>query len=91
MPQDTRNCNLDLQLLAKSSRRIVLPVEQSKYKGIVSDHICFRQWIADMNATYPELFPEDFQQGYYLHDIRQSRKMPDVPIRRIQSKQNRMV
>lgn len=36
-----------------------------------------------MYAHHPGLFPATFGEGYHLHDLRHSRKMPDVLIRRI--------
>jgi hypothetical protein len=36
-----------------------------------------------MHTQYPELFPDAFAEGYHLHDLRHSSKMPEVPTRRI--------
>jgi hypothetical protein len=72
-----------LQLVAKPSRRIVLPVEPADYPRQVQDRHRFRQWVDAMFRQYPELFPEALAEGYHLHDLRHSSKMPEVPIRRI--------
>ncbi len=83
MPQPKRQCNPELQLVAKPSHRIVLPVEQTEYTQHVQDRRQFRQWVDEMYQHYPELFPDTFAEGYHLHDRRHSSKMPAVPIRRI--------
>lgn len=83
MPQPKRKCNPDLQLVAKRSRRIVLPIKPAEYMQQVQDRHQFRQWIDRMHRQHPELFPDEFAQGYHLHDLRSSKKMPEVPIRRI--------
>jgi hypothetical protein len=72
-----------LQLVAKPSRRIVLPSEPVKYTQQVQDCQRFRQWVDTMYTHYPELFPDAFGEDYHLHDLRHSGKMPGVPIRRI--------
>ena len=36
-----------------------------------------------MHEQHPELFPDAFSEGYYLHDLRLSKKMPEIPIRHI--------
>jgi len=81
--QPKRECNPELQLVAKPSRRIVLPIEPADYRRQVQDRHRFRQWVDAMFGQYPELFPEAFAEGYHLHDLRHSSKMPEVPIRRI--------
>lgn len=86
MPQPKRKCNPELQLVAKPSRRIVLPIEQAAYKRQVHDRRWFRQWVDRMHEQYPELFPDEFCEGYYLHDLRSSKKIPEVYIRRIRLK-----
>lgn len=83
MHQSQRHCNPELTLLIQPSRRIVLPIEQSDYPSIVEDRKAFRAWVDTMYTRYPELFPADFTTAYHLHDMRQSRKLPDVSIRRI--------
>jgi hypothetical protein len=72
-----------LQLVAKVSRRIVLPIEPTDYAQQLQDRQRFRQWVDKMHTQYPELFPDSFAEGYYLHDLCHSSKMPEVPIRRI--------
>lgn len=83
MSQPKRQCNPELQLVAKPSHRIVLPIEQADYRPWVQDRQIFRQWVAARYAQFPELFPETFAENYHLHDLRSSRKLPEGPIRRI--------
>jgi hypothetical protein len=86
MPQPKRQCNPNLELVAKPSRRIVLPIEPVEYKQQVQDRYKFRQWVDAIHEQYPELFPDGFAEGYHLHDLRPSKKMPEVSIRRIRLK-----
>lgn len=88
MPQPKRKCNSELQLMAKPSRRIVLPIEQAEYGSQIQDTQPFRQWVDTMYQQYPELFPDTFSEGYQLHDLRPSKKMADVAIRRIRLNRN---
>ena len=83
MHQSQRHCNPELTLLTQPSRRIVLPIDQTEYPAIVADRKAFRTWVDTMYTHCPELFPEDFTEGYHLHDMRQSRKLPEVSVRRI--------
>ena len=83
MPQPKRQCNPELQLVAKPSRRIVLPIEPAHYTQQMRDRHPFRRWVDTMYAQYPELFPDAFGAGYHLHDMRHSSKMPEIAIRRI--------
>lgn len=86
MPQPKRKCNPELQLVAKPLRRIVLPIEPVEYKQQVQDRHQFRQWIDAMYEHHAELFSSEFSEGYHLHDLRPSKKMPDVCILRIRLK-----
>jgi hypothetical protein len=80
---EQRKCSQELQLAAKPSRRIVLPVERAVYQSVVQDASSFRAWVEANRVQYPELFPNEIDEGYRLHDIRTSRKLPEVCIRRI--------
>lgn len=69
--------------MTKANRRIIIPMDKEKYLSLVNDAAAFRYAIDEMIKRYPELFPPEVAQGYYLHDRRQSAKMPDVQLRRI--------
>ena len=84
MPQ--RQCSKEKTESVKAFKRITLPIEMEKYRSIVADREAFRQWVDEMIDTYPTLFPGAIQQGYTLHDQRQSEKLPDVILRRIKLK-----
>jgi len=73
--------------VTRASKRITLPIELDEYCKIVNDPKAFRQWLDEMIACYPELFPAAIEKGYLLHDIRSSRKMPDIRLRRIKLKE----
>jgi len=91
MPQPKRKCNPELQLIAKPSRRIVLPIEPEAYTQQVQDRHAFRRWVNTMYEQYPELFPDEFSEGYHLHDLRPSKKMPEVSTRRIRLKETDII
>jgi len=62
---------------------MVLPIDQATYQQIVNDRSAFRVYVDELFSQHPELFPEAWGGGYYLHDRRPSRKIPEVSIRRI--------
>ena len=78
-----RKCSPDVKLAAKPSRRIVLPIERDQYRVVMQDARTFRSWVDSAQHQYPELFPDEIREGYRLHDMRSSRKLPEVRIRRI--------
>lgn len=78
-----RKCSQQMRLAAKPSRRIVLPIDRDQYQAVVQDATRFRKLVEATYQQYPELFPEEIREGYSLHDIRTSRKLPEMCIRRI--------
>jgi len=85
MPQ--RNCSQTKQLIAKPSKRVVLPLNREMYDHMIDDHQTYRDYVDTMLSECPELFPADMQSGYTWHDILSSKKMPEVKLRRIKLKQ----
>jgi len=83
MSQQQRQCNPQLKLVTKPSRRIVLPINRDSYPKLVKDAAMFRAYLERMQTQHPELFPADIGGGYTLHDTRRSKKLPDMAIRRI--------
>jgi hypothetical protein len=77
--------------VSKPSKRIVLAIELEKYKEIVKEPKEFRRWLDEQIACAPELFPADIGKGYVLHSIRNSRKMPEIALRRIELKESKEV
>ena len=57
-----------------------------EYKETVKDPEVFREWIDENAVRWPELFPADIEEGYALHDMRASVKMPEIVVRRIKLK-----
>ncbi|MFQ5433318.1 MAG: hypothetical protein ACE5FD_00420 [Anaerolineae bacterium] len=71
----------------KHTKRITLPIDLGSYNERFSDKKAFRQHVDERMETYPELFPDDIDQGYKLHGMMPpSQKMPQVQLRRIQLK-----
>jgi hypothetical protein len=77
--------------VSKPSKRITLAIDLDKYKEIVKSPKEFRAWLDAYIICSPELFPADIENGYVLHSIRNSRKMPEITLRRIELKESRAV
>lgn len=54
---------------------------------MIEDCQTYRDYLDVMIKECPELFPADIDKGYTWHDILASKKMSDVPLRRIKLKQ----
>lgn len=67
MPQ--RNCSKEKQLIAKTSKRVILPLPQKIYDRIINDPQTCRDYLDMMFTKCPELFPPDIEAGYTWHDI----------------------
>lgn len=81
MPQ--RKYSTSREQVVYPSKRIVLPIEMEAYQQLVADPHAFRAWVDEMVEQYPELFPATIHEGYRLHDIRTSHKLPTLRLRRI--------
>ena len=58
-----------------------------EYAPKSEDGEAFRQWIDEMIEEYPELFPQEIEEGYVLHDkLPESVKLTGVRFRRIKLK-----
>ena len=86
MPQ--RKYNKTKERVSKPSKRITLAIELEEYKKIVEVPKEFRAWLDKHIACSPELFPANIENGYVLHSMRNSRKMPEITLRRIELKEN---
>ena len=83
MPQ--RKYNKTKAKSIKHTKRITLPIDLAAYNAILFDKQAFRHYLDEMIQTYPELFPDEIDQGYKLHGMMPpSKKMPQVQLRRIQ-------
>ncbi len=89
MPQ--RKYNKTKEKVSKPSKRITLAIELEEYKKIVKVPKEFRAWLDKHITCSPELFPANIENGYILHSIRNSRKMPKITLRRIELKENRAI
>ena len=57
---------------------------RQQYDEIWEDAERMRAFVDEWAQSVPELFPEGFDQGYYLHGFgRESRKLPGVTLRKI--------
>jgi len=66
----------------RKNSTICLPVDESEYNDIVSNHAWFRCWLMQQYERNPELFPGQFGQGFCMKDSRTSGKL-GIVIRRI--------
>jgi hypothetical protein len=58
-------------------------MQSAVYDQIIGDSPLFRGYLEQAAALYPELFPSAFTEGYWLHDVIHSKKMTQVPLRRV--------
>ena len=84
MPQ--RESTKTKMKVARPQKRITLPIEKERYNEIVDDCQFYRNWLDEMIAKHPELFPENISDGYILHDERSSVKLEGIRLRRIRLK-----
>ena len=65
------------------NKPICLPcASEAQYREYVDDPAQYRQYLSEMLSQYPELFPQDMDQGFTLHDSYVSIKQ-DLSMRRI--------
>ena len=84
MPQ--RKCSRTRVDVTRPTKRITVPMDFETYRAIVGSPTAFRYELDAMIQRFPELFPAAIAEGYTLHDIRTSNKMPEVSLRRIKLK-----
>lgn len=87
-PQNKRRLNQkEKQARKRKNKRICIPIEKELYKEICEDSKEFRKYLDLCQTKYPELFPKEISEGYkcigYCPD---SKKMPEIRIRRIKLK-----
>ena len=59
----------------RDKRTIILPITQEEYEQIVHNPMQFRAWIDKNYRLHPEIFPENFDGKYKLHDHKTSEKI----------------
>ena len=89
MPQ--RKYTKTKEQVSKPSKRITLAIDVEEYKEIVTDAKAFRTWVDENIARFPELFPAEIAEGYGLHSRRDSVKLPEITLRRIELKASQEV
>ena len=68
----------------RGAKQIVIPMIRQQYDGIWQDAERLRAFVDEWAQLAPELFPEDFDQGYCLHGFGcESRKLPGLKLRKI--------
>ena len=82
-----RKCTKTKAEVARATKRITLPIRDEEYQEVVKNRQAFREWLDRNIKAHPELFPKNISEGYTLHDIRGSEKMPGVNLRRIRLKE----
>jgi len=86
MPQ--RKYSKNQTKVTKKNKRIILPVTLDAYNELKADAGAFRRWLDKQSRQYPELFPDDIEKGYTLHDVLPtSVRLPEVQLRRIRLKE----
>lgn len=68
--------------VSRGNRTICLPIAEEVYRTLVEDPWEFRRVLDECSRRMPELFPQNFGQGYHLKDQRVSAKQK-LRIRRI--------
>ena len=77
------------EIKVRGKTRIVIPIGRDAYQEMMSGSIEFRSGLDKIINAYPEIFPNEIQKGYKLHGpLPQSKKMPDVRMRRIRVMSN---
>ncbi|MEM7375639.1 MAG: hypothetical protein AAF587_44010 [Bacteroidota bacterium] len=92
--QETRSRKADgerkpLTRQPRGHKTICIPVGESEYKEIVDEAWLYRKWVDDIYGKHPELFPQEMDGGYKLHDkLPESKKLPEIRLRRIKLSAN---
>ncbi|MDR1384300.1 MAG: hypothetical protein LBJ67_10745 [Planctomycetaceae bacterium] len=66
-----------------------LSMTQDLYPHILDDSTLFREWITEQFALHPELFPDNFVEGYCMKGTRTSSKLK-IDYRRITLRDGRI-
>lgn len=69
----------------RANRVIRMPIDRETYLAIVDSHESFRRYINNEAILNPEIFPEDFNEEFLMHEKRDSKKLK-LGIRRITHK-----
>ena len=71
---------------SNKSKTIIIPADSEEdYLIWVQDKAEFREQLNRLFEGYPEIFPPDFEHGFRFYGFcEESKKMPDIRIRRIQ-------
>ena len=79
--------NVSVTPTSRNNRTICLPICENEYGTIIDNASQFRNFLDCSYKKMPELFPQNFSQGYQLKDKRMSLKR-DIKVRRIELRDN---
>ncbi len=73
--------------VSKNSKTICIAFpDKEYYQNCMEQHEMFRKFLNDTYERHPELFPDDFKEGFTLHSFTTSLKQKGFTMRRIQLK-----
>ena len=81
-----RNCDKqqNFDCLTGETKQICIPIEKTEYEEVTGNPKKFRGKLDEIIKKYPEIFPEEIENGYWLQDILpKSKKLPDLTVRRV--------
>ena len=86
----TRSCRRERtevgQKTPRGSRQICIPMDREKYDAIWRDAMQVREYLDEVIAGYPELFPASISQGYTMRgQLPESQKLPGIRLRQIKT------
>ena len=58
---------MDNSTQPQGSKTIRIPCTEQQYNVLLKNRKYFKNYIAELCESYPELFPELISEGYYLH------------------------
>lgn len=78
---------------SEPSKTIIIPVNRKEdYLNYVDNKTLFRNEIERLYDSFPEIFPSQFEEGFRLYGFcKESKKIPEIPVRRIQLKATKEV
>ena len=72
-----------MALKNKQNRTIVLPMSEKSYESFISDNEIAHEQLQLYYKEYPNLFPEEMEQGYMLNGYSRISKKLDIRLRKI--------
>ena len=77
--------------LPRGAKQICIPMNRESYEQLWHNAIAMRQYIDELLASCPELFPKGMERGYQLTGrLSESKKLPGVCLRQLRLKDKRV-